>query len=73
MGSVASRVVEQTGRPTILLSESDGIAKGSGRSIPAFDLLAGVAACSERLIGYGGHRAACGLRLRQRLQAGAHL
>ncbi len=64
VGIVASRIVEQTGRPTILLSESDGIAKGSGRSIPAFDLLAGVAACSERLLGYGGHRAACGLRLK---------
>ena len=64
IGIVASRVVEQTGRPTILLSETDGVAKGSGRSIPAFDLLAGVAACSERLLGYGGHRAACGLSLR---------
>ena len=63
IGIVASRVVEQTGRPTILLSETDGVAKGSGRSIPAFDLLAGVAACSERLLGYGGHRAACGLSL----------
>ena len=64
VGIVASRIVEQTGRPTILLSESDGLAKGSGRSIPAFDLLAGVAACSDRLLGYGGHRAACGLRLK---------
>jgi len=63
IGIVAARVVEQTGRPTILLSETDGVAKGSGRSIAAFDLLAGVAACSERLLGYGGHRAACGLSL----------
>ena len=61
IGIVAARVVEQTGRPTILLSETDGLAKGSGRSIAAFDLLAGVAACSDRLLGYGGHRAACGL------------
>ncbi len=64
IGIVASRVVEHTGRPTVLLSEADGVAKGSGRSIPAFDLLAGVAACSERLVRYGGHRAACGLELR---------
>ena len=64
IGIVAARVVEQTGRPTILLSETDGLAKGSGRSIAAFDLLAGVAACSDRLLGYGGHRAACGLSLR---------
>ena len=64
VGIVASRIADQTGRPTILLSETDGLAKGSGRSIPAFDLLAGVAACSDRLIGYGGHRAACGLQLK---------
>jgi single-stranded-DNA-specific exonuclease len=64
VGIVASRVVDQTGRPTILLSETDGVAKGSGRSIPAFDLLAGVAACSGRLLTYGGHQAACGLSLR---------
>jgi len=64
IGIVAARIVEQTGRPTILLSETEGVAKGSGRSIATFDLLAGVAACSERLLAYGGHRAACGLELR---------
>ncbi len=63
VGIVAARVVEQTGRPTILLSQTDGVAKGSGRSIPEFDLLAGVAACSHVLLGFGGHKAACGLRL----------
>ena len=46
------------------VSETDGVAKGSGRSIPAFDLLAGVAACSDRLLTYGGHQAACGLSLK---------
>ncbi len=64
VGIVASRVADQTGRPTILLSETDGVAKGSGRSIPAFDLLAGVTACSDRLLTYGGHQAACGLSLK---------
>jgi single-stranded-DNA-specific exonuclease len=64
VGIVASRVVEQTGRPTVLLCEAGGLARGSGRSVAAFDLLAGVAACSDRLLRYGGHRAACGLELR---------
>jgi single-stranded-DNA-specific exonuclease len=63
VGIVASRLVERLNRPTILLSEGDGVAKGSGRSIPAFDLLAGVAASEHLLIGFGGHRAACGVRI----------
>jgi single-stranded-DNA-specific exonuclease len=64
VGIVASRVVERFNRPTILLSESDGEAKGSGRSIPAFDLLGAVEQSAEHLITFGGHRVACGLRLR---------
>lgn len=64
VGIVASRVVEKINRPAILLSVGDEMAKGSGRSIPAFDLLAAVTACDRHLLGYGGHRAACGLRLR---------
>lgn len=64
VGIVASRVGERFNRPTIMLSEDGEEAKGSGRSIPAFDLLAAVDACSEHLLSYGGHRAACGMRLR---------
>ncbi len=63
VGIVASRIAERFNRPAILLSESEGMAKGSGRSIPAFDLLAAVHASAEHLLAYGGHRAACGLRL----------
>jgi len=66
VGIVASRVAERFHRPTILLSEDGDLAKGSGRSIAAFDLLAGVHAAAEHLIAYGGHRAACGLRLERR-------
>ena len=65
VGIVASRVAERFHRPAILLSESDDMAKGSGRSIPAFDLLGAVERSSEHLITFGGHRAACGLRLRR--------
>jgi single-stranded-DNA-specific exonuclease len=64
VGIVASRVAERFHRPAILLSEGDDVAKGSGRSIPAFDLLGAVERSSGRLLAFGGHRAACGLRLR---------
>lgn len=65
VGIVASRVAERYHRPAILLSEGDEEAKGSGRSIPAFDLLAAVERTSGHLLTFGGHRAACGLRLRR--------
>lgn len=65
VGIVASRVAERFNRPAILLSEGDDDAKGSGRSIPAFDLLGAVERTSELLLSFGGHRAACGLRLRR--------
>ncbi len=65
IGIVASRVAERFHRPVILLSEGDVEAKGSGRSIPAFDLLGAVERSSAHLLTFGGHRAACGLRLRR--------
>jgi len=65
VGIVAARIVERFNRPAILLSEGDEEAKGSGRSIPGFDLLGAVARSAEHLLAFGGHRAACGLRLRR--------
>ncbi len=65
IGIVASRVAERYNRPTIMLSEGDEEAKGSGRSVAAFDLLGAVEASAEHLLAFGGHRAACGLRLRR--------
>jgi single-stranded-DNA-specific exonuclease len=65
VGIVASRVAERFHRPAILLSEGDDEAKGSGRSIAAFDLLGAVERTSDHLLTFGGHRAACGLRLRR--------
>jgi single-stranded-DNA-specific exonuclease len=65
VGIVASRVAERFHRPAVLLSEGDEDAKGSGRSIAAFDLLGAVERSSEHLLTFGGHRAACGLRLRR--------
>ena len=63
IGIVASRVVEQTGRPTFLVAVHDGVGKGSGRSIPAFDLHSALGECSHLLIKHGGHRAAAGLTI----------
>lgn len=65
VGIVANRVAERTGRPTILLCSGEDVAKGSGRSVAGYDLLAAVTACAAPLIGFGGHAAACGLRLRR--------
>ena len=63
IGIVASRLVERYHRPVVLVAGADGDWKGSGRSIPAFDLHAALGACSAHLSRYGGHRAAAGLSI----------
>jgi single-stranded-DNA-specific exonuclease len=63
IGIVASRLVEQHRRPVVLIALSGDIGKGSGRSIDAFDLLAGLTACGGHLARFGGHRAAAGLEI----------
>ena len=65
IGIVASKVVERFNRPSILISiGDDGIAKGSGRSVPGFHLLDALNECASELEAYGGHAAAAGLSLR---------
>ncbi len=65
IGIVASRMAERHHRPAVVISlDGEGGGRGSGRSIPGFDLLAGLEACSEHLESFGGHRAAAGLQLR---------
>ena len=63
IGIVASRVVEATGRPAVLIALDKGEGKGSGRSIPAFDLHGGIGACRDLLVRFGGHRAAAGVTI----------
>jgi single-stranded-DNA-specific exonuclease len=63
IGVVASRLVERFHRPVVLVAGTEGDWKGSGRSIPAFDLHAALAACGEHLSRFGGHRAAAGLSI----------
>ncbi|HEU0305077.1 MAG TPA: single-stranded-DNA-specific exonuclease RecJ [Gaiellaceae bacterium] len=64
IGIVASRLVERYRRPVVLIAGSDGEWKGSGRSLPAYDLHAGLTACGSHLDRFGGHRAAAGLSIR---------
>ncbi len=63
IGIVASRLVERFHRPVVLIAGADGNWKGSGRSTGAFDLHGGLAACSDHLARFGGHRAAAGLSI----------
>ncbi len=63
IGIVASRLVERYHRPVVLIAGTDGDWKGSGRSIPTFDLHAALGACAGLLGRWGGHRAAAGLSI----------
>lgn len=63
IGIVASKLVDAFARPAIVISIEDGIGHGSGRSIPAFDLLTAIEACGPHLQRFGGHRMAAGLTL----------
>jgi len=66
IGIVASRLVERHHRPVVVVSlDGDGSGRGSGRSIPGFDLLGALEACDGHLTRYGGHRAAAGLELEE--------
>jgi single-stranded-DNA-specific exonuclease len=65
IGIVASKLVELYYRPAILISLKDGIGKGSGRSIPEFNLHRGLTHCRSHLLSYGGHRFAGGMSIRE--------
>jgi single-stranded-DNA-specific exonuclease len=63
IGIVASRIVEAICRPTVLVALEGDVGKGSGRSIPAFDLHSALTSCRESFIRFGGHRAAAGITI----------
>lgn len=63
IGIVASRIVERTARPAMMIAVHDGVGKGSGRSISAFDLHHALQQCSDLLVKHGGHKAAAGLTI----------
>ena len=61
IGIVASRLVEKFNRPTVMLTTIDGVAKGSARSIPGFNIYEALQNCEDVLLQFGGHEAAAGL------------
>ena len=65
IGIVSSKITETYFKPSILVSFENGIAKGSGRSIPGFDLHEALCKSSKYLEKYGGHSMAVGLSLKE--------
>ncbi len=63
VGIVASRLVEKFYRPSIMLTTIDGVAKGSARSIPGFNIYEAIEACKDLVVQFGGHKAAAGLEI----------
>ncbi|MGH7648493.1 MAG: DHHA1 domain-containing protein, partial [Gemmatimonadaceae bacterium] len=63
VGIVASRLVEEVCRPVVLVALDGPQGRGSGRSIPAFDLHGGLTECRDLLLRYGGHRVAAGVSI----------
>jgi single-stranded-DNA-specific exonuclease len=63
IGIVAGRMVDIYHRPTIIVALGEPVSQGSGRSIAGLDLYEALAACSADLLGFGGHKAAAGLKL----------
>jgi single-stranded-DNA-specific exonuclease len=63
IGIVASKLVEAFHRPAVVLSLGDGIAHGSCRSIPGFDMLEALESCAPLFMRFGGHHQAAGLTM----------
>jgi single-stranded-DNA-specific exonuclease len=65
IGIVASRLIEKYYRPTIILTESDGKATGSARSVKEYDIYNAIEKCSDLLDQFGGHKFAAGLTMKK--------
>ncbi|MEF8983374.1 MAG: single-stranded-DNA-specific exonuclease RecJ [Bacteroidales bacterium] len=63
VGIVASRMIEIYYRPTIILTASNGLATGSARSVPGFDIYEALNECSDLIENFGGHTYAAGLTI----------
>ncbi len=63
IGILASRVVDRTAKPAIVISVEDGVAHGSGRSVDGFVLLAAIESCADLFTRFGGHAFAVGFAL----------
>ena len=65
IGIVSSKITEQYFKPSILLCEEDDYGKGSGRSIPGFDLYKALTECKDTIDKFGGHSMAVGINVKK--------
>ena len=65
IGIAASKIVDKYNRPTVLIAMEEGLGKGSGRSIPKFNLFKAFTDCSSHLMQFGGHAYAAGLSIKE--------
>ena len=65
VGIVSSRMAESYGKPAILIALENGVGRGSGRSVPGYDLVEVLANCQAHLLRFGGHEQAVGLTVNQ--------
>ena len=63
IGIIASKIVEEFNRPTVMIAIADDLGHGSARSIPAFHILDVLECCKEKLLSVGGHAQAAGLKI----------
>ena len=64
-GIVASKMVERSGMPAVIICVKDGVGRGSCRSIEGFNIYEALAKCSEMLLSFGGHEMAAGLTIEE--------
>jgi len=65
IGIVASRMLDEFYRPTIILTESNGVVAGSARSVAGYDIYEAIQECSDLLEQFGGHKFAAGLTMKK--------
>ncbi|OQY99357.1 MAG: single-stranded-DNA-specific exonuclease RecJ [Candidatus Brocadia sp. UTAMX2] len=63
IGIIASKIVEEFNRPTVMIAVADDIGRGSARSIPSFHILEALESCRDTLLSVGGHAQAAGLKI----------
>lgn len=69
LGIAAAKIAEKYGRPAIVISVEDGLGVGSARSVEGFHLNEALAHCAQMLEGFGGHKRAAGLRVKDHMIA----
>lgn len=63
VGLVAARLVEELGRPVLMLERGEELSRGSARSVPGFSIIDALTACEDLFVRFGGHSAAAGFTI----------